>query len=149
VRATEQYCRANGSGAIRFSTSETLPNVAGVVAPMHIVQHRYAYSAIGVAKITPLFFRLIRPNRSAHSLASCSTHVALIKKSVYLPVPLHHVGIFYIVNPFLFNILIIIVPKIFLRILPIWSCRYRWRDQITLSHHMHWRDNTCHVRQHF
>jgi hypothetical protein len=56
---------------------------------------------------------------------------------------------FFIFNSFLFNISVINAPKFFLHIWPFWSLQCHWHDQITLSCHMHWRGNICHVRRRF
>ena len=39
--ATKQYCRANGSGVIRFPTSETPSSIGDAAVPMHVAQQRY------------------------------------------------------------------------------------------------------------
>jgi hypothetical protein len=58
-------------------------------------------------------------------------------------------GIFSIVNLFIFNILIIIVPKFFFADLTLLVAPVLLTRPIMLSRHMHWRDNTFHVKQRF
>jgi hypothetical protein len=58
-------------------------------------------------------------------------------------------GGFLYFNTLLFNNSKIISPKKYFQIWLFWSRQRRWRDQITLSRHMHWRSKIRHVRWRF
>jgi len=48
--ATKQYCRANGSGVIRFSTLETPSSIGDAAVPMHVARQHYLVAPGALAR---------------------------------------------------------------------------------------------------